>query len=182
MKDKFFFSFIVILLFFCVRITQAGAVFEKAPIEIVTTSEDIVGQKLISKIKERITRSDAIRVTNNKKEPRLKISIVTLDPWKDSYKGKYTIYSLVISYSSGLIETFITQYVGITSDREIKEASERICFIINDKRYHYEEYSKLPNYGELMDMFYSVTEKLKKVQAQLDEEKSKSWWQKIFSE
>lgn len=165
---------------FCIQINVSNAIFEKTPVEFHTSSEDIVGQRLVRKIKEDMAYSASLKITADKKEPRLKVTIVSIDPGSDRFKGNWTTYSMVISYCAGPVDTFITQYVGITSDSETKSASKEIISIINDKRYHYDNYKKLPDYGMLLEMVNDLSNDLIEVKKQLEEERSKSWWQKLW--
>ena len=181
MNNKIILIIVLIMVWlFSIQINESNAIFEKTPVEIVTTSNDIVGQKLISKIREDMGHSASLKITADKKEPRLKVTIVTLDPGSDKFKGNWTIYSLVISYCAGTVDTFITQYVGMTSDNETKNASERMVLIINDARYYYENYNKLPDYGQLMEIIGDLRNNLTASKKQLEEERSKSWWQKLW--
>lgn len=69
---------------------------QTSSIEIVATSDDIAGQRLVSAIGERIRASTSMIITTKRDIPRIVVSITTLDPTPPN--GRQTIYSVSFVY------------------------------------------------------------------------------------
>ena len=110
------------MLAFCFApIPQSILAQQKIPIEVITISDDTVGKKLVYRIKEDIQLSATFEITSDTNLPRLKITIVTLDPYKTEVS---TIYSLLM-VASGVYfdDIFISSNVGVCGLGKIKDVA-----------------------------------------------------------
>ena len=159
---------------------------EKIPIEIKTISDDTVGKKLVYRIIINIQRSTTLETTSDTKLPRLKITIVTLDPYKTEVS---TIYSLLMVVSGVYIhDIFISSNVGVCGLGIINDVAQNIVVNI-DKNTEYLKKAKKDwgYFGEvlrgekqqLIEQIDGLQNKTKKLEEQLKTEKAKSWWNKL---
>lgn len=100
-------------------LVPALCVGQTSTIEIVATSEDVVGQRLVSAIRERIRASTSLNITTKRDVPRVIVSIVTLDPAPPN--GTQTIYSVTFVYDGPpgpLVGVYLGNSFGLcNSDR-----------------------------------------------------------------
>jgi hypothetical protein len=85
---------LVLAIIFCQDISVLAQ--EKVPIEIVDESRDLLGKKLLNEIKDRVSKSSAVR-TAKSNEQRMQLMIVTLDPVSNvpQYSGRITVASII---------------------------------------------------------------------------------------
>lgn len=116
---------VFLVLFGCLFLANDKAITSpKAAIEVDHTGDDFVGQRLAYQLKEEIRRSSSLRLTNSN-EPRLIISIITIDLEKE-YKGNWSAYSIAWLVCNIKSERFITHNVGYCGASRVKEIAESI--------------------------------------------------------
>lgn len=101
------------------------------PVEIVQTTSDSVGQRLVYYVKEDIRASDSMTLTFNEKIPRLQVQIVTIDE-NPANPGYSTAYSFVVLWENPkeLFPFFLNNYVGYCgADRVRACASDLVANI-----------------------------------------------------
>jgi hypothetical protein len=159
---------------------------QKIPIELITIANDIVGKRLVNRIKEDIQRSGTVELTSITKLPRLKLTIVTLDPYNTRESA---IYSLLM-VASGIYfnDIFISSGVGVCGLAKINDVSQKMVDDINKNTDLFKKAKEdWDSYGEVLgDEKQKLTEQVKDLQnktneleEQLKAEKAKSWWQKL---
>jgi hypothetical protein len=178
---------------------------QKIPVEVASTAKDHIGKILVFKIKEEIRKSNAFKVTQNNQEHRLKLIIVTMDPFKNitvpGYAGQSTNYSLVI-VASGVYfnDIFLTTFVGNCPILHTKQAAENIVAELDDQISSFETAKNNWNkFGEivkgalvtkdqkfqtetqkLMNEIGELTLKVSDLEEKLNKEKAKKWWIKLW--
>jgi hypothetical protein len=166
----------------------------KIPVEVKATSDDTVGKRLVYRIKEDIRRSATFEITSNTKVPRLKITIVTLDPIPAGSSGISTIFSYVM-LASGVYfdDIFITSGVGICGLQKINNVAQNMVAEIDNYTESFETAKKDWDYfGEalrgnfktkedkLIGTINELENKVSGLEDQLKKEKAKSWWDKLM--
>jgi len=121
---KYFLS----LLFF-LSTTLFGQETLKFPIEVSHSGTDIVGERLAFAVKERIRKSESMRLTYEK-EMRATIILVTLDQYNDS-PGNSSCYSFVqcLDFPGQPFGYYITSSVGYCGSSRVDEVAERLVAI-----------------------------------------------------
>lgn len=157
---------------------EAGLVNEvkisKVPVEINYTGNDDVGKKLVYQIKQMIHKSHSLTITHDKNQPRLKVSIITIDiDNRPKAEQNYTVYSLVISYPWKSFDAFLSQSVGVCGEYKVKEGSEKIVIYIDGQSEYYFRLKEIPNMEKLYDELLDVRNEIRKLQ-------QKSWWEKLW--
>jgi hypothetical protein len=176
-----------LMLAFCfVLIPQSILAQQKIPIELKFLSDDPVGKKLVTRIEDDIQKSATLEVTSNTDLPRLKITIVTLDPYKT--EGS-TIYSLIIVASEVYFDDiFISSGIGVCGLNKISDVSQNILADIDKNTKSFQEAKKNWDYfgevlkGEKQKLIEQITKlrnKINELDDQLKIEKAKSWWMKL---
>jgi hypothetical protein len=159
---------------------------QKIPIELKTIANDIAGKRLVNRIKKDIQRSATVELTISTNLPRLKLTIVTLDPYNTR---ESTIYSLLM-VACGIYfnDIFISSGVGVCGLGKINDVSQKMIEDINKNT---ELFLKAKNdwdsYGEvlgnekqkLIEQVKDLQNKANELEEQLKAEKTKSWWQKL---
>lgn len=114
--------FLILLFFFSTTIF--GQETLKFPIEVSHSGEDIVGGRLAFAVKERIRKSESMRITYEK-ELRATIILVTLDQYKDS-PGTSSCYSFVLCWDNPEqpLSFYITSFVGYCGSSRVDEVAE----------------------------------------------------------
>jgi hypothetical protein len=159
---------------------------QKTPIELKTISNDIVGKRLVNRIKEDIQRSSTVELTSITNLPRLKLTIVTLDPYNTRESA---IYSLLM-VASGIYfnDIFISSGVGVCGLGKIKDVSQKIVKDIDENTDLFKKAKKDWDYydevlgGEKQKLIEQVNDlkyKTNELEEQLKTEKAKSWWEKL---
>ncbi len=159
---------------------------QKIPLELITIADDIVGNRLINRIKGDIQRSATVELTSNTKLPRLKLTIVTIDPYKTR---ESTIYSLLMVASEIYFnDIFISSGVGVCGLGKISNVSQKMVEDIdkntkffNKAKKDWDYYSEVLG-GEkqkLMEQVNDLQNKTNELEKQLKTEKAKSWWKKL---
>ena len=100
---------------------------QTSSIEILATSDDSVGQRLVVAIRERIRASISMTITTKRDIPRIVVSITTLDPAPPS--GTQTIYSVSLVYDGPpgpLIGVYVGNTVGLCGAERIQGCADSI--------------------------------------------------------
>jgi hypothetical protein len=175
------------MLAFCFAlIPQSILAQQKIPIEVKTISDDTVGKRLVDRIKEDIQLSATFEITSDTNLPRLKITIVTLDPYKTEVS---TIYSLLM-VASGVYfdDIFISSNVGVCGLGKIKDVAQNMLADIDKNTEYFKKAMKDWDYfGEvlkwekqkLIEQINGLQHKTNELEEQLKTEKAKSWWKKL---
>ena len=102
---------------------RAGEVV--VPVQVVATSSDSVGQRLVYQLKEGIRRSTRLDLTDDAKLG-MQLSVVTLEGDRSS-PGSYTIYSVVWSWNNpeqNLFPFYLTSSVGNCGSNRVQACAE----------------------------------------------------------
>jgi mRNA-degrading endonuclease YafQ of YafQ-DinJ toxin-antitoxin module len=175
------------MLAFCFAlIPQSILAQQKIPIELKTISDDTVGKKLVDRIKDDIQLSAIFEITSDTNLPRLKITIVTLDPYKT---GVSTIYSLLMVTSDiYFYDIFISSDVGVCGLGKINDIAKKIMADIEINTEFFKKAKKdWEDFGEvwkeekqkLIEQINGLQNKTNELEEQLKTEKAKSWWKKL---
>lgn len=99
----------------------------KTPVEVISTSNDLVGQRLVYKIKENIRASSGMELTFNTDIPRFQIIIVTIDS-NPNMQGNETVYSAVFLWNGPKLAFpfYLNSDVGFSGSNRIDEAAQGI--------------------------------------------------------
>jgi hypothetical protein len=159
---------------------------QKIPIELKTISEDTVGKRLVKKLIEDLQQSPTYELTSETNLPRLKLTIVTLDPYKT---GGSTIYSsLMVASDVYLTDIFISSGIGVCGLGKIKDVAQKMVTDINNNLAYFLKAKKdWDHIGEafkgerqkLTDQINSLENKVNTLDEQLKAEQAKSWWTKL---
>jgi hypothetical protein len=118
-KVKFFFVFLLVLNL---------KLFSQVAIEVVDDSEDMVGQRLVFKVKEKFASSSIFRLTY-KDEPRVQVIILTMDRFKgDRFQENIsTMYAViwVFKFEVGL-PIYLNSTMGFAGSQVLDESAESI--------------------------------------------------------
>jgi hypothetical protein len=118
-KVKFFFVFLLVLNL---------KLFSQVAIEVVDDSEDMVGQRLVFKVKEKFASSSIFRLTY-KDEPRVQVIILTMDRFKgDRFQENIsTMYAViwVFKFEVGL-PIYLNGTMGFAGSQVLDESAESI--------------------------------------------------------
>ena len=174
------------LAFLFALIPQSILAQQKIPIELKTISDDIVGKRLVNRITEDIRRSGAVEIISNTNLPRLKLTIVTLDPYKT---GESTIYSLLMVASEIYFnDIFISSGIGVCGLGKINDVAQKMVEDIDKNTDFFKKAKKdWDYYGEvlggekqkLIEQINNLQNKTNELEEQLKTEKAKSWWEKL---
>lgn len=106
----------------------------KTPVEIVSTSNDLVGQRLVYKVKENIRASNAMSLTFDTNIPRFQICIVTIDN-NPNVQGGETAYSAVFLWNGPTLAFpfYLNSDVGFSGSARIDEAAQSIVADANEE-------------------------------------------------
>ncbi|MDP2045686.1 MAG: hypothetical protein Q8L00_05665 [Deltaproteobacteria bacterium] len=150
-------------------------IISKVPVEIDHKGEDDVGRKLVYQIKQMIHKSQSLTITHDKNQPRLKVSIITIDENNNNSELSHnsTVYSLVISYPWAFYEDILYHSVGICGKKRIKEVSENIVANIDEQNEIYYKLIIIPDIKQLFKELLDVRNEIRKLQ-------QKSWWEKLW--
>jgi hypothetical protein len=118
-KVKLFFVFLLVLNL---------KLFSQVAIEVVDDSEDMVGQRLVFKVKEKFASSSIFRLTY-KDEPRVQVIILTMDRFKgDRFQENIsTMYAViwVFKFEVGL-PIYLNSTMGFAGSQVLDESAESI--------------------------------------------------------
>jgi hypothetical protein len=175
-----------ILTFLFALIPQSILAQQKIPIELIIISDDTVGNKLVNRIKEDIQRSDRFEITSNIELPRLKLTIVTLDPYKTKVSTIYIL--LMVASEVYFTDIFISSNVGVCGLGKIKDVSHKMLADIdkNTELFNkskkdwdsFEEYLRISEH-KLIEQVNDLQNKTNELEEKLNKEKAKSWWKKL---
>lgn len=93
-------------------------------VEVVSTSDDSVGQRLVFAIKEGIRASRSMELTVEDR-PRIRIDIVTLDPDRGD-RGMSTVYSIVWTFDgpTQALPSYLTTSVGTCGASRVRDCAD----------------------------------------------------------
>lgn len=100
---------------------------QASSIEIVATSDDNVGQRLVSAIREKIRALNTMTLTTKRDVPRVIVSIITLDPAPPT--GTQTIYSVTFVYDAPpgpLVGIYLGNSVGLCNSDYTQYCADNI--------------------------------------------------------
>ncbi len=101
------------------------------PVEIIASTPDIVGQRLVFSLKERIKGSSTMTLGYNQSEARMQANIVTLGT---SNYG--TVYSVAVTFknpNSGVLAIYLTSLVGLCGSERLKDQADAIAAAISEQ-------------------------------------------------
>lgn len=108
----------------CVFYTVIGVshAYSQMPVEVISQSEDLVGQRLVYFLKGNIRQSSSLALSYNDQEARLQVQIVTID--KDSSSPGYsTVYSMGVPTET-IFPYYLTSNVGYCGTQRVQESAE----------------------------------------------------------
>jgi len=167
-------------------IPQSILAQQKTPIELITTSDDIVGKRLVNRIKEDIQRSATVELTSNTNLPRLKLTIVTFDPYKTKESSIHSL--LMVASEVYFNDIFISSGVGVCGLGKVNDVAHKIVADIDKNTEFFKKAKKEWDYfgevlnGEkqkLIEQINDLQNKTNELEEQLKTEKAKSWWKKL---
>ena len=104
----------------------SGAASAQVQVEVIATAPDTVGRNLVFQVREKVARSSTIRAFTANSGPRLRLSVVTMDP--DDDKSFSTIYSAVLTWHNGTdrFPLYLTNYVGTCGSNRVSDCADSL--------------------------------------------------------
>ena len=102
------------------------------PVELVDNCRDSLGKKLFNEIKDRVSKSSAMRTAKTSDQKILQIIIGTLDPMSDipQYSGKITVASVIwvgqVKEGTELLPYYMTYTMAAAGIQNIKKTADAI--------------------------------------------------------
>lgn len=104
-------------------------VFSQFAVEVVDRAEDMVGQRLVFKVKEKFNASSMFRLTFSD-EVRIQVIILTMDRFKGTARseGTSTMYSVIWALKSPelILPTYLDSTLGFAGAWVLDDAAEGI--------------------------------------------------------
>jgi hypothetical protein len=133
MKDK-------VLLFLCASLlflsSQAHAATTAMPVEIISTGDDAVGQRLIYAVKEKIRSSSSLQLTFNQTKPRIQVYIGTMDLTGNGLESSVaTSFSIAIAFkdSNRPLPLLLDNFPGYCGTSRVNEEADSIVAAISEQ-------------------------------------------------
>ena len=104
------------------------------PIEIISTTPDVVGQRLVFALKEGIRSSSSLGISFDQSKARMQVNVVTLDQ-STSSPGYSTVYAVVILWNNPAqpFPFYLTQYVGYCGSSRVRECADGLVANISEQ-------------------------------------------------
>ena len=119
-KVKFVFVFLLVL---------NSEIFSQVAVEVVDNAEDMVGQRLVFKVKEEFANSSMFRLTY-KDESRVQVIILTMDRFKGNsfQENLSTMYAViwVIKDEKLVLPIYLNSTIGFAGSWVLDETAESI--------------------------------------------------------
>lgn len=95
------------------------------PVEIIQTTGDTVGQRLVYYVKEGIRASNSMTLAFDEKTPRMQVEIVTIDQ-NPANPGYSTAYSFVVLWENPNqpFPFYLNQYVGYCGANRVRACAD----------------------------------------------------------
>jgi hypothetical protein len=112
----------------------ANTAIAATPVEIVNTTPDAVGARLVYAIKENIRGSYSLTLSIDQAKPRLLVDVLTLDQ-DPAHPGNASAYSVVILWSdpAQVLPCYLNQNVGICGSNRVDECAENLVARISEQ-------------------------------------------------
>ncbi|MBM4273174.1 MAG: hypothetical protein FJ134_01745 [Deltaproteobacteria bacterium] len=175
-------------------ITQNIYADSRTPVFIEAQADDSVGNQLIYHIRQGISKSKTLRLTNKEDEPRIELNIVTLDPKPIGPRGEpvsnlQTVYSCVRIADILTRKSMIGHGVGICGRSNVKNVADDIVALADKAIKSFERIKGLDDKmgklkaeqdHKLWEENFELGIKVKALERALEEEKAKTWWEKLW--
>ncbi len=104
-------------------------VFSQFAVEVVDRAEDVVGQRLVFKVKEKFNASNMFKLTFSD-ETRIQVIILTMDRFKgnETSEGSSTMYSViwVLKGENSILSIYLDSTLGFAGAWVLDDAAEGI--------------------------------------------------------
>ena len=122
------------LLFAVLGYLISSAASAEMPVEVISTTPDMVGQRLVYYLKEGIRSSSSLGISFDQKKVRMQVNVVTLDQ-SQTYPGYSTVYSVVILWNNPAqpFPFYLNQYVGYCGSDRIHECADGLVANVSEQ-------------------------------------------------
>jgi hypothetical protein len=112
----------------------AEAAFAEMPVEVISTTPDTVGQRLVFAMKEGIRTSASLGISFDQTKPRMQVNVVTLDQ-NSPNPGYSSAYSVVVLWNNPeqVFPFYLTQYVGYCGSSRVRECADGLVANVSEK-------------------------------------------------
>jgi len=112
----------------------AQLAFAEMPVEINSTTPDVVGQRLVFALKEGIRSSSSLGISFDQSKPRMQVNVVTLDQSTTS-SGYSTVYAVVILWNNPAqpFPLYLTQFVGYCGSNRVRECADGLVANVSEQ-------------------------------------------------
>jgi hypothetical protein len=104
------------------------------PVEVVSTTDDSVGRRLVYALKEGIRDSSSLEISLDNTAMRMQAQIVTLDQ-NPQAPGVSTVYSLVLTWANPdfPLPIYLTQYTGYCGSSKVSTCADDLVAAVSEK-------------------------------------------------
>jgi hypothetical protein len=117
-----------------ILLASTSSAWAEMLVEINSTSNDTVGQRLVYYLKEGIRSSSSLGISFDQKQARLQVNVVTLDQ-DTRIPGYSTVYSVVILWNNPEkpFPFYLNQLVGYCGSGRVRECADGLVANVSEQ-------------------------------------------------